>query len=271
MPRALKTSAADFSVKSIEPEGPAAQGRQRPQRSSKGRKALGRPSGSDGEVTRRRILDAAQRCFADQGYRETSNRIVAEAAGLTPGTIYHYFANKRDLFMTVHREIQQEIQQEVSTVVQSSTTFAEAMERLLESFLNLYMRHPIHSKFTAVVRTEALRNPDISSARADQDWRNLYHQLTDLGVASGEIQEADARAVRHVLSTIVLGIAQHGSEASQADHVECLRAMERLFQGRLFKPRVSAAGTTVGTSSSAAAETPRVRVAKAAKGTRGRP
>jgi AcrR family transcriptional regulator len=44
------------------------------------------------------ILDAARRLFGELGYRGTTMRAVAERAGVDPALIYHYFANKADLF-----------------------------------------------------------------------------------------------------------------------------------------------------------------------------
>jgi TetR/AcrR family transcriptional regulator len=37
--------------------------------------------------------------FAERGYRNTRLEHVGEAAGVTKGTIYHYFANKEDLLL----------------------------------------------------------------------------------------------------------------------------------------------------------------------------
>jgi AcrR family transcriptional regulator len=37
------------------------------------------------------LLDAALSVFAERGYRNTRLEEVAEAAGVTKGTIYHYF------------------------------------------------------------------------------------------------------------------------------------------------------------------------------------
>jgi AcrR family transcriptional regulator len=201
-----------------------------------GNKRSGRPPDTDGEVTRRRVMDSAQLCFSEQGYRETSNRIIAEKAGVTPGTIYHYFKNKRDLFMTVHEDIQEEIQKRVRAPVQAATTFREALKIFIDRSEELYTEHPNYSKFNAVVRTEALRNPEIAGARFDHDWRHFYHDLTDLGIASGEIDRRDARAVRHVLSMVVLGLSQYGTEVSAADHAECLRGVIALFEGTLLRP-----------------------------------
>jgi AcrR family transcriptional regulator len=45
----------------------------------------------------RELLDAALCVFAERGYRNTRLEEVAEAAGVTKGTIYHYFATKEDL------------------------------------------------------------------------------------------------------------------------------------------------------------------------------
>lgn len=44
------------------------------------------------------LLDAAIRVFAEHGYRGTRLEQVADAAGVTKGTIYYYFRNKEDLF-----------------------------------------------------------------------------------------------------------------------------------------------------------------------------
>ncbi len=47
------------------------------------------------------LLDAALKVFAAQGYRSARLEEVAEAAGVTKGTIYHYFATKEELLLGV--------------------------------------------------------------------------------------------------------------------------------------------------------------------------
>jgi AcrR family transcriptional regulator len=44
--------------------------------------------------TRRRILEAARRLFADRGYQVSTTRDLAEAAGIANGTLFNYFAGK---------------------------------------------------------------------------------------------------------------------------------------------------------------------------------
>lgn len=47
--------------------------------------------------TRRRILEAAQRLFLDHGYAATSVEVIAEAASVSPDTVYSTFGSKRNL------------------------------------------------------------------------------------------------------------------------------------------------------------------------------
>lgn len=205
---------------------------------SRPRRALkrqGRPPGGDSEMTRRRIMDAAQLCFGEHGYQETSNRMIAEMAGVTTGTIYHYFENKRDLFLAIHEATQLDINERLRAIIQSEMTLSDAIEAMFRVFLTLYIERPNYQKFNAVVRTEALRNPEISGARVDREWRALYRDFAERGLKTGEIDRKEMRALRAVLGAIILGLVQHGMEASLADHKECLRGMELLFRGELLR------------------------------------
>jgi AcrR family transcriptional regulator len=62
-----------------------------------------RPEARPGE-----LLDAAITVFAERGYRNTRLEEVAAAAGVTKGTIYHYFRTKEELLLRAvehyHRE-----------------------------------------------------------------------------------------------------------------------------------------------------------------------
>jgi AcrR family transcriptional regulator len=51
--------------------------------------------------TRELLLDAAERCFAAEGFAGASLDRIAEAAGFTRGAVYSNFADKAELFATV--------------------------------------------------------------------------------------------------------------------------------------------------------------------------
>lgn len=54
---------------------------------------------------RNQIIDAALQVFSRKGFQATTNRDIADAAGInSPGLIYHYFDNQEDLFLAVLQE-----------------------------------------------------------------------------------------------------------------------------------------------------------------------
>lgn len=59
---------------------------------------MARRTKEDAEETRRQLLEAAQRVFAEQGVSRTSLQDIAQAAGVTRGAIYWHFKNKAELF-----------------------------------------------------------------------------------------------------------------------------------------------------------------------------
>ncbi len=54
-----------------------------------------------GAATRQRILDAAERVFAERGFSGTTLRDVASAAGLRIPSLYNHFASKDSLYAAV--------------------------------------------------------------------------------------------------------------------------------------------------------------------------
>jgi AcrR family transcriptional regulator len=49
------------------------------------------------EARREAILDAATECFVRRGFHASSMKDISTAAGMSPGTVYHYFASKADI------------------------------------------------------------------------------------------------------------------------------------------------------------------------------
>ena len=53
---------------------------------------------------RSKILEAANKMLAKEGYEKTSLRKIAKEVEYSVGTIYLYFKNKDELFFAIHEE-----------------------------------------------------------------------------------------------------------------------------------------------------------------------
>jgi AcrR family transcriptional regulator len=69
----------------------------------------GRPLAARGQRTRRRLLEAAEHVFGQLGYHEASIVKITEAAGVSQGTFYLYFASKKEIFDELVRDLNRRV------------------------------------------------------------------------------------------------------------------------------------------------------------------
>jgi AcrR family transcriptional regulator len=57
------------------------------------------------DARRKQIVDGARKAFAEHGYEGATVARLEEATGLSRGAIFHYFENKKDLFIELAMEM----------------------------------------------------------------------------------------------------------------------------------------------------------------------
>jgi len=68
-----------------------------------------RVTGQTKATTRRRILDAARRLLASEGFDATTTRDIADAAGIASGTLFNYFATKEAVLAALALELLEDV------------------------------------------------------------------------------------------------------------------------------------------------------------------
>jgi AcrR family transcriptional regulator len=163
--------------------------------------------------TRERILNAALRLFATQGYDGTSVGEIETAAGLVPrsGALYRHFPSKRAL---------------VETAIAERVASVESLERRLEllplddvrSELRLIARLTLdeldrEGELVRLVMKEGDRFPELSAAFHDGIVRRGHgiavEWLRDRGSRLGVVP-ADPEATAQVLVDALVGYALQG-------------------------------------------------------------
>ena len=72
------------------------------------------PARTKGETTRDHVLGTALNLFRRKGFDATTMRDIAEAADLSLGAAYHYFASKDDLVLAYYEGMQAEHERRVA-------------------------------------------------------------------------------------------------------------------------------------------------------------
>lgn len=83
--------------------------------------------------TRKSIIEASTRLFAQRGYHGTSVAQIAEATGLTKGALYWYFKGKEDLFLSVLDTIREKWHEGILSKVEVVTGATNKLERLFDA------------------------------------------------------------------------------------------------------------------------------------------
>lgn len=130
-------------------------------------------AGTNGPSVVERLIAAATRLFASQGYEATTVQEVVAEAGVTKGAMYHYFTSKDDLLYEIYHRI-------LTLQFERLKQFAEAdgpiEERLRHAAIDVITTTAkAFDDLTVVVRSMHLLEP--KKQRRVRSERRRYHEL----------------------------------------------------------------------------------------------
>jgi len=94
------------------------------------------------DETRRRILHGALQAIGDTGITRLSMRGIAEAAGVSRGTVYRYFENKEEVLLAVSVFDQRRYNQGVRQAVDDATPGIDQLRAHLKYSYGFLANHP---------------------------------------------------------------------------------------------------------------------------------
>lgn len=81
------------------------------------------------------LLDAAEECFREMGFKRTSLEDVAARAGIGKATLYHYVEGKSELFGEVATRFHNRMQTKREAVIAQQTTAVEKLRAVITTFV----------------------------------------------------------------------------------------------------------------------------------------
>ncbi|WP_018130344.1 TetR/AcrR family transcriptional regulator [Effusibacillus pohliae] len=112
--------------------------------------------------TRAKLIEAAYKVLAAKGYENCSIKDIAHEAGVSPGLVHYYFANKEELLVAVVKEAtdaycrqMEQMRETVAADQLADAALAEPLERTRRNAEWYKLRYELY--------VLALRNPTIRS------------------------------------------------------------------------------------------------------------
>lgn len=101
------------------------------------RKKGAAPQPAAPEGKRERILDAAVKVFAAEGFYNAKVSQIAQAAGVADGTIYLYFKSKDDLLINLFEDRMERVNANLREAIATASTAIDRLRRIVRLHLEL--------------------------------------------------------------------------------------------------------------------------------------
>jgi AcrR family transcriptional regulator len=158
---------------------------------------------------REQILQAARRCFARNGFHQTSMQDLFAEAGLSAGAIYRYFRSKDEMVVAIAEETFGEVIDTMLSVAQRDRS--AALGEALAAAVELIARKDESDGLCALavqVWSETQRNPELTSSfaalvrKARAEITRMVRVRQELGLLP---DGAGAAAIAAVVTAILPG------------------------------------------------------------------
>lgn len=103
-------------------------------------RSRGGPRSKKGARTRARLLEAAKEVFEEHGFLDARVTDIAERAGVSHGSFYHYFESKEQIFREVAALVDEQLSEPLGSVIMARSPespaerLAKAIRRHFESY-----------------------------------------------------------------------------------------------------------------------------------------
>jgi AcrR family transcriptional regulator len=142
--------------------------------------AAGEPATARGEQTKKLIVETALRLFRENGYEQTTMRMIAREAGVSVGNAYYYFSSKEHLIEAFYEDMQVEHLARARPALAASTDFGERLRLTCHAGIDaLTPYHAFAGKFfkTAAEPTSPLHPLSPESMPAREASTTLFREV----------------------------------------------------------------------------------------------
>jgi AcrR family transcriptional regulator len=165
---------------------------------------------------RRDILAAARAQIDGGGYLALNMRDIAAGAGVSPGTLYSYFATKEEIFATLYAEAIEAHTERIRPICEAATELETTIFELTIEYLDLYTHYGRYfTLWSSVVADHAgadQRLPaDLSSAlrAATVNQAAVVHSGLERAATAGGRRLRDEAVAMSFLWSMQNGIGDH--------------------------------------------------------------
>ena len=186
---------------------------------------------------REQILQAALTCFSKKGYHLTTMDDIVAESGLSKGSLYWHFKNKKDLLLSIMDWYLTQLEERLGTALETAPTATEKLKALAEMAVQLFSTPQLDLLAAVLIDFFAeTRHDDEVSATLQAvvlPYIDYVANIIETGITAGEFRAVNARQLAGSLMAALDGMYLYQTMLTQeVDWAEATRLlMDTLLAG----------------------------------------
>jgi AcrR family transcriptional regulator len=167
------------------------------------------------DETRRRILDAAEREFANKGYDGSRLRDVAVSAGVHHALLHHYYRDKEGLFAAVIERALDQVSTRAWNLIRSTTDIRLLIEGYVDTIVDYYADY---KNLISIVHLASLDEGSPAFALCEEVMRRTVMPLMEAATRTLERAQKQGAIRRDIDARRMVALAMSASAFIYQEH-----------------------------------------------------
>lgn len=191
------------------------------------------PRQARSRVTVEAIVEAGARILSEQGWAEFTTNKVAEAAGVSVGSLYQYFPDKLSLIEAIRRRHLDDC----LAIMRRSGEGEKSLERFVDDLVrDMFAAHSLYPGLHRVLLDEA---PSFDATRDPHsvfEAEYVGHYAAAVSAYRASKEGASNRIMAMILSDVMDGVIHNAARRGMLGSAELRRELVRLLRIYLTTP-----------------------------------
>ena len=199
------------------------------------------PKQARSKQTKEKIVQAAIKLFQERGYEKTTSNDIASEAGVSVGSFYVYFTDKRQLLLTIFDRLADELYKNIFDALKPEHLFdSNLRRRIKQAVANTIIDKQKHSGLHRVVSELLLKDADFAVRHKAVMGRSMakLHELISLAAKAGLTWDIDVEAAAFIVQRVVFDVSQdYVTGCCEFDKERAIDALADMIHRFVFKPK----------------------------------
>ena len=158
------------------------------------------------QMRQKQILDVAAEVFSKNGYAHTQVDEIAKLAGLGKGTVYRYFKNKKQLFLSVGQRGMDRLKDTILAEIEKEKDPIKRIERAIRTYLAFFEANSNLARILMEEQSEFKKKVQKRYFEHYYGHINNIREIFKSAIAQGLVKDVDIDNAISVLTSILNGL-----------------------------------------------------------------